>query len=479
MSDGSSPASAMARSAASAPISRGAPRRLRVRGLADAGDRDRAADVVEFGRVAPVAHRGEKVLATCSTRDVRGRHARRRARSTAWRRSGARSCRRARPAGPCRLAAGSRPCRSRTRPPGAARTSPGRLRRVHEIATDRSLTLGTVVPNRSANAGVAASTVVSRSTIATGSSSETSSVATRPRAKSPWRSTRSARPRAAHAGPRGVPRSACAIAAPMRDATATTKSRSSNVYGRPGESREHQHRASDDAGADDRRAHRAVEAGLCETLVELGSDLRADFALRHLRNEDDFARVRGAARVHRLVERPEPQHRTDEHHALRVPMVERGKAQRPVGLAQADDRRVAERRAQRVRGTLIHGAGVDRRELDQLFEAARAAPAMGVRSTAASRVGRSRAPAPSRPAAPWKRVERGLADLVAARRPSPRPVRRSAPIGTRSGSAHPIGVPRSSDSRAVPSPAPTVSTRSPALTVPLSPRSSVRMVRSR
>ena len=50
-------------------------------------------------------------------------------------------------------------------------------------------------------------------------------------------------------------------------------------------------------------------------------------------------------------------------------MVERGEAQRSVGLAQADDRGVAERRAQRVRGALVHRARVDRRELDQLLEA--------------------------------------------------------------------------------------------------------------
>ena len=50
-----------------ADLARGATGRLRVRGLADADDRDLAADVVEFGRVAPVTHRGEKVLLCTET----------------------------------------------------------------------------------------------------------------------------------------------------------------------------------------------------------------------------------------------------------------------------------------------------------------------------------------------------------------------------------------------------------------------------
>ena len=42
-----------------ADLARGAARRLRVRGLADAGDRDLAAHVVEVGGVSPVAHAAE------------------------------------------------------------------------------------------------------------------------------------------------------------------------------------------------------------------------------------------------------------------------------------------------------------------------------------------------------------------------------------------------------------------------------------
>ena len=122
--------------------------------------------------------------------------------------------------------------------------------------TDRSLHSGTVVPKSSANAGVAASTVVSRLTIATASSSETSSCSHSPARRSRrGRSTRSARRRAA-------PRSAHAGVAPLGLGHRGTDARRDGddevaVVERVRPARRiarHEHRPSDDAGADDRRA---------------------------------------------------------------------------------------------------------------------------------------------------------------------------------------------------------------------------------
>ena len=192
-------------------------------------------------------------------------------------------------------AAGSRPCRSRTRRPGAARRSLGPRAPVDEVADRPLLALG---HGRAEELGERRRRGVDGRLEARDRDRlrrpRRSSCSHSPRGRSRrGRSTRSARPRAARAAPT---RRGRARLGPSRHRSATPPRRRSR--GRRTCTAGPANRATTSTvprttPTDDRRAHRAVETRLREALVELGSDLRADFALRHLRNEHDLARVRG------------------------------------------------------------------------------------------------------------------------------------------------------------------------------------------
>ena len=211
----------------------------------------------------------------------------------------------------------------------------------------------------------------------------------------------------------------------------------------PGRVARCEHRPADHAGAHDRRAHHAVEAGRGQRLVELRPDLRAHFALRHLRHEHRLAGFGRAARVQRFVGIAEPQHRTHRDRALRIAVIECRQPQRAVGFAQAHGDRVTDDGRERLRGALVHRGGVHggaRHHLLELVQHVRHRIArVGLGAFGDLDLGH---------ALHRRRAALGSATARhrrsrSPRRPSPRRVARCEPTGTRSGSARRAGAQQS------------------------------------